>query len=148
MRWNPVTALVPYRPPPAVRRRIGAGMTAGGSGLLGLGGWVVFRLYLRSKVRAQLREDGYDTFYYQSLGATGLVGFDLNLPPPEALVVSLVPMWSGVMPKTAVRDMLTNGRQSRYWPEKYRAGSALASLGVESGIFSYLLAKETREATA
>ena len=148
MRRNPVTALVPYRPPPAVRRKIGAGMTTGGAALLGIGGWVAFRFYLRSRVRDQLREDGYDTFYYQSLGASGLVGLDLNLPPPEALVTSIVPIWSGVMPETAVLDLLSRGRQSRYWPEKYRAGSPLASLGIERGVLSYLLAQEKRTATA
>lgn len=117
------------------------GISVGAAAALGAGGWIAFRYYVRSRLRKEMAAEGYDTFYYQSQGVAGLFSLDLNLPPPEALVESMVPLLSGVMPDTAYKDILLLGRQSRYWPEKYRQGSSLPAL-FEKGAMAFLRVQE------
>lgn len=56
------------------------------------------------------------------------VGLDLKLPTAEVFAESLVPIWSTVMPETAIEDILAKGRGSAYWPEAYRAGATSAAI--------------------
>jgi hypothetical protein len=91
-----------------------AAAVMGGAGFLGL------RHYMRVKTAQELDSSGA---YDQMLRAQALaapLGFNMNLPPKDALVRAMVPLWSLQTPLDAVDDILLRGRQSRFWPAKYR----------------------------
>lgn len=98
-----------------------AAATAAGAGALG---WIAFRMYVRSEVVRTLNEQyGYDQIV-RSLNALRRAGIDLKVPTAEELAEGVTPIWSTVMPKDAINDILQNGRQSEFWPEAYRGSGS------------------------
>lgn len=101
-----------------------------GAGTLG---WVAFRLYVRSRVVETLNtEYGYDA----KIAALGPLRDALRLPSAAELAESVTPVWSVTMPEAAIKDILTKGRKSPFWPEKYRYGAASEKL--EPYLLSFL----------
>jgi hypothetical protein len=88
---------------------------------VGVGGWYAFRMFVRSKTREVLVTDYNFDKVLRNVGTfEDLLGVSLNLPSLDELVVSLVPIWDTTLPDTAFRDILEQGRASRYWPEAYK----------------------------
>jgi hypothetical protein len=118
---------------------IGAGSVAAG-----VGGWVAFRMFVKSKTREALVEEYNfpDVLAYIKLLEKGSGG-DWNLPNVEEFLDGLVPVWSVTMPKAAIEDILKNGRKSAFWSSKHKKPANAAS---EKVIFKALLsAYETPE---
>lgn len=118
---------------------IGAGSVAAG-----VGGWVAFRLYVKSKTREALVEDYNlpDVLAYIKLLERGSGG-DWNIPSAEAFLDGLVPIWSTTMPQEAFKDILEKGRSSVFWSAKHKKK---ANAAAEKVIFKALLAaSETPE---
>lgn len=113
-------------------------ISMGTVGALGIAGWVAFRLYVRQRLQVELEKEGLSETIGAAAGVAGLVGMNLNIPPSIALAKSMVPMWSAVMPETAIRDISVHGRESKYWPPDYRKSSPLAALGLEKKAFAEL----------
>ena len=125
---------------------VGAGLGVGSFALISVAGWVAFRLAVRQKVNEQMEEEGLSNYFHRGAQVAGLIGMDLNLPPAVELSKSIVPMWSTVMPESALRDIGTYGRQSKYWPAAYRDPSPLAALGLENAAFAELLLEVEKQA--
>lgn len=95
---------------------IGAGV-----GTLGVTGWVAFRYYVRSETKKTLvQEYRFDKVLRHIAEFEDVSGVDFNIPPLDAFVDSLVPIWSTIHPKEAIDDVFANGRKSVYWPADYR----------------------------
>jgi DNA transposition AAA+ family ATPase len=96
---------------------LGTGIAAG----VGVGGFVAFRLYVRSEARKVLVEQ-----YKMDKAFTGLEvleaasGKSWNLPTFEEFLEGITPVWALKMPDAAINDVLLKGRESDFWPEKYR----------------------------
>ncbi len=114
------------------------GLSASAALGLGAAAWVGFRLYVRQELLAELEAEGLSEHFAFAEGASGLIGMDLNLPPPTAMAKAMVPLWSTVMPKEALYDISRLGRESQYWPAEYRRASPLAALGLERAAFAAL----------
>ncbi len=118
---------------------LGTSVSVGLAATLGVGGWVAFRLYVRDRLAEKLEKEGLSEMFHTAGGVAGVFGIDLNLPSSIAVAKSAVPIWSTVMPKTALRDISENGRQSQYWPDEYRQANPLvAAFGVEEMAFKQL----------
>lgn len=120
-------------------RKNGVGVSLGVAvAALGVGGWIAIRLAIRQRVNEEMEKEGLSDYFYKGAGLATLLNINLNLPPAVALAKSIVPMWSTVMPETALCDISRKGRQSKYWPEAYRGPSQLESLGLEAAAFAEL----------
>lgn len=121
------------------KRKNGVGAGVGVTmAALAVGGWVAIRLALRQKVNEELEKEGLSEKIFQGNQLLTWFGQDLRMPPAVALAKSIVPLWSTVLPQTALCDIARNGRQSKYWPEDYRTPSDLADWGVEAAAFAEL----------
>lgn len=110
---------------------IGAGVAAAG-----VGGFVGFRLFVRSKARESLVDKyNFDTVFVGLETAEKLSGKDWNLPTFEEFLEAITPVWSVTMPADAIDDVIAKGRESDFWPEKYRAP---ANADTERYIFAAL----------
>lgn len=110
---------------------IGAGVAAAG-----VGGFVGFRLFVRSKAReALLDKYNFDTVFVGLEVAEKLSGKDWNLPTFEEFLEAVTPIWSVTMPEAAIDDVIAKGRESDFWPEKYRTP---ANADTERYIFAAL----------
>lgn len=93
-----------------------------------LSGWVGYRLYLRSETLRELnRTRAVRVGAIAEYLSAGL-GVDLNIPTAEELATALVPIWDTTSPYRAIEDVLQHGRQSRYWPDKYRQSGDVEAL--------------------
>lgn len=96
-------------------------LVGGGAVALGVGGWLAYRSYVRSETRRVLVQDyRLDKVLKHINELESAVGIDFNMPPLDAFVVALVPIWSNIHPTDALDDVFLNGRQSVYWPANYR----------------------------
>ena len=112
---------------------IGAGSVAAG-----VGGWVAFRMFVKSKTREALVEEYNfpDILAYLKL-LEKASGGDWNIPSAEAFLDGLVPVWSTAMPQAAFKDILEKGRDSAFWSSKHKRKANAAS---ERVLFKALLA--------
>lgn len=83
-------------------------------------GWVAFRLYVRNQTLRELVANGYNDTLRLIRVAGNLLNRDPAFPTAEELAASLVPIWDTTSPYVAIEDVLDRGRESRYWPSKYR----------------------------
>ena len=84
--------------------------------------WVAFRMYVRARLREVLvAEYDYEGAAAKLQSIATIANVNLNLPPLNALVESMVPVWSTVLPEDAFKDIIANGRASQYWPADYKA---------------------------
>jgi len=94
---------------------------AGGAIGVGALGFMGMRYALRMKVEQTIAEDPtYQQIRKVADTSIALVGFDIGLPPAQALANSMVPLFSTVSPYEAADDLSINGRRSKYWPRKYK----------------------------
>jgi len=94
---------------------------AGGAIGVGALGFMGMRYALRMKVEQTIAEDPtYQQIRKVADTSIALVGFDIGLPPAQALAHSMVPLFSTVSPYEAADDLSINGRRSKYWPRKYK----------------------------
>ena len=93
-----------------------------GLGILGVGtaAFVGSRIALRRAVTANLQANPYYRQAQTAANIGSVIGFDLGIPKPEELAESLVPLLSTISPYQAGEDIQRRGRQSRYWPKKYK----------------------------
>lgn len=92
-----------------------------GTAAAGVGGFVGFRLFVRSKAREALVEKhSFDKIFSTLESLERASGKDWNLPSFDEFVEGVVPIWSITMPEEAINDVFANGRASEFWPEKYR----------------------------
>jgi len=108
-----------------------------GSAAAAVGGFVAFRLYVRSETKKTLTEEyRFDEVFefFDNIGEAYLLstGKSLNLPTYDEFVVALVPVWGVTMPKAAIADVLKNGRESVFWSDAHRKP---VNRAVESQIF-------------
>lgn len=112
---------------------IGAGSAAALAG-----GFVAFRLYVRSETKKALIEEYRFDLAFQIIDAWEEASDkDFNMPSYDEFVEALVPVWSLTMPKDAIADILQNGRNSAFWPDAHRTP---VNREVESKIFRALRA--------
>ena len=116
---------------------------SGGTLAFGVAGWVAIRLYARQRVLEELEAEGLSQAFAIARRASSVAGsfsldIDLNLPPPVALAMSMVPIFGINSPYDALDDIALNGRQSKYWPKGYSQPSPLAALGLEDLAFRQL----------
>lgn len=84
--------------------------------------WVGFRMYVRQRLSEVLADEyDYTGAVAKIQGIASLADINLNLPPQSALVESMVPIWSTILPEEAFADIVANGRASAYWPADYKA---------------------------
>jgi len=109
-----------------------------GSVVAGVGGFVAFRMFVKSKTREVLvNEYNFpDVLAYLKLLEKG-TGGDWNLPNMEEFLDALVPVWSATMPNSAMKDILQNGRKSVFWSEKHKKPASEKS---EKILFKAMLA--------
>jgi hypothetical protein len=109
-----------------------------GSVVAGVGGWVGFRMFVKSKTREVLV---YEYNFPEVLAYIKLLekgsGGDWNLPNMEEFLDALVPVWSATMPNAAMKDILQNGRKSVFWSEKHKKPANSTS---EKVLFKAMLA--------
>jgi len=92
-----------------------------GSAAAVTGGFVAFRLYVRSETKKALVEEyNFDRAFelieiYEEVGNK-----DFNMPSYDEFVDALVPVWSLTMPKDAIADVFKNGRDSVFWSDAHR----------------------------
>lgn len=111
---------------------LGTGIAAG----VGVGGFVAFRLYVRSEARKVLTEQyKMDKAFYGLELAEAASGRSWNLPTFEEFLEAITPVWSLKMPDAAINDVLLKGRESDFWPEKYRQA---VNADVERTVFAAL----------
>lgn len=111
-------------------------LIGGGVVALGVGGWIAYRSYVRSETRKVLvNEYRLDKALKSIQDLENATGLDFNIPPLDALVDALVPIWSNVHPTDALDDVFVKGRESAYWPREYRRP---ASKKYEKMIFAAL----------
>ncbi len=98
--------------------------------VVGAGGWVGLRLYMRQRFIEEFEssQGGAAIIKAQQLALLG--GIDLNLPTVEELSVSAVPILATNHPQEAVDDIFIYGRNSIYWPEEYSGGPDLSLFGM------------------
>jgi len=101
---------------------------AAGVAVASTAAWVGYRTYLRAEVLKELEQTqlvrGWAVADYLSKG----LGVKMNIPAPEELAKSLVPIWDTTSPYKAIEDVLQNGRMSRYWPAAYRESGDLKAI--------------------
>ena len=84
--------------------------------------WVGFRMYVRQRLNEVLSDEyDYAGAVSKIEGIAAIANINLNLPPQSALVESMVPIWSTILPEDAFADIIANGRASAYWPDDYKA---------------------------
>jgi len=99
----------------------------GASGV-SVAGFYAFRMYVRKETARVLREE-YE--YDKILTENPKIAFAaklMNLPTAEELAESAVPLWSFVLPETAINDILEKERSSIYWPPTRQVSATLAPL--------------------
>lgn len=109
-----------------------------GSAAVLAGGFVAFRLYVRSETRKALAAEYAMDEHFKKLEAIQVAtGIDYNLPSYDEFVDALVPVWSFTLPKEAVEDILQHGRESAFWSDAHKEP---VNRAVESIIFRALRA--------
>jgi hypothetical protein len=109
-----------------------------GGVVAGVGGWVAFRKFVKSKTREVLvNEYNFpDVLAYLKLLEKGSGG-NWNLPNMEEFLDGLVPVWSVTMPQAAMKDILEKGRDSVFWSPEHKKKANAAS---EKVLFKAMLA--------
>jgi hypothetical protein len=111
---------------------LGTGIAAG----VGVGGFVAFRLLVRSEARKALIEQyKFDKVFTGLEVLESASGTNWNLPTFEEFLEAVTPVWSIKMPDAAINDVLLKGRESDFWPEKYRQS---VNADIERRIFAGL----------
>ena len=97
-----------------------AGISAGS--VVGLGGaYLGVRLLIRNVVYDTLvTEYNYPSIKKLLDGVVKPYGGNLNLPDAQSFADALVPIMSFASPYTAIDDVLKKGRESEFWPKKYK----------------------------
>ena len=115
-----------------------------GAVAVSIGGFVAFRKYvLKETVRVLREEYEYDEILTQN-PKIAFAAKLMNLPTAEELAESAVPLWSFVLPETAINDILEKERASVYWPPNRQVSAALAPL--DKVLFAALRAQNSEPA--
>jgi len=104
-----------------------------GLAVVGAGGWIGLRLYMRQRFIEEFEKSQVAIDLANSQQMAAIAGLDLNLPTPEELSISAIPLFGTNHPEEAVNDIFVNGRESAYWPEEYKDGPDLSAFGLSSG---------------